>query len=87
MRCFFDQKRDCLAGAELLMIKAIDRATLEAVKRSTRPKVVDWLLYQRMFDRDTKTMHDSGAEVLKTRRAKVNPPHDMLYAMLYVKDL
>ena len=86
MRCFFDQKRDYLAGAEPPMIKAMDRATLEAVQRPIRPKVVDWLLYQRMFDRDTKTMYDFGAEVLKTRRAKANPHHDMLYAMLSVKD-
>ena len=63
------------------MTIAMDRAVLEAVKRPTRPMVVNWLLY-RMFGRDRKTMHDFRAGVLKTRRAK----DDMLYAKLYFKD-
>lgn len=86
MRCFFDQKRDCLGGAEPPMIKAMDSATLEAVKRPTRPKIMNWLLYQRGFDRDTKTMRDFGTEVLKTRRAKGDDRKDMLHALMHAKD-
>ena len=86
MRCFFDQRHDCLTGVEPPMIEAMDSATLEAVKRPTRPKVLNWLVYQRGFDRDTKTMRDFGAEVLKKRRAEGSDRKDMLHALLHAKD-
>jgi len=86
MRCFFDQRLDCLNGVEPPMIKAMDSATLEAVKRPTRPKVLNWLLYQKGFDRDTKTMREFGAEVLRKRKAEGSGRKDMLDALLHARD-
>lgn len=86
MRCFFDQRQDCMSGVEPAMIKAMDSATLEAVKRPTRPRVLNWLVYQKGFDRDTKTMREFGAEVLEKRRAEGSDRKDMLHALLHAKD-
>lgn len=85
MLCFFDQKENCLEGKEPPMIKAMDGATLEAMKRPTRPKALNWLL-RRQFDTDVKTMRDFGAEVLKKRRAESSERKDMLDALLNGKD-
>ena len=86
MLCFFDQQRDCLSGEEPPMIKAMDAATLEAMKRPTRPKMLNWLIYQRQFDRDTKTMRDFAAEVVKKRKAQQTDKKDMLHAIMHAKD-
>lgn len=86
LRCFFDQKVDCLGGDVPPMITAMDRATLEAVKRPTRPKVLNRLVYQRGFERDTKTMRDFGREVLRKRRVEGSGKTDMLHALINAKD-
>ena len=86
MLCFFDQRGECLKGAEPPMIAAMDSATLEAMKRPTRPKILNSLLYQRQFDRDTKTMRDFGAEVMNKRKAQETDKKDMLHALLHAKD-
>ncbi|CAG7922140.1 unnamed protein product [Penicillium olsonii] len=82
MQSFFNQRVHVLEGAEPPMINAMEGATMEALKRPTRPKVLNWL-YQRRFEKDTKTMRDFSANVIKTRRE--NPEtarNDILDAMI-----
>ena len=90
--CFFDQKANYLSGAVPPMITAMDRSTLECMKRPTRPKLLNSLFYQRSFDADVRTMRSYGADIIKTRRASesqspgVEAKDDMLHALLHNTD-
>jgi cytochrome P450 len=68
------------------MIKAMDGATSEAIKRPTRPSFVNWLFYQFKFDRTSKAMRQYAAECLEYRRTNPIDRKDMLYAMMNAKD-
>jgi cytochrome P450 len=89
IKCLFSQDYSYLEGPEPSMIVAMDGATLEAIKRPTRPKLVNWLVYQRRFTQDTKAMRGFAAEVVKKRQ---NDPQqkgiegDMLHVLLNGKD-
>ncbi|KAJ5101431.1 hypothetical protein NUU61_003653 [Penicillium alfredii] len=83
MQSFFNQRVHVLEGTEPPMLKAIDGATMEAMKRPTRPKLLNWLVYGRRFEKDTKTMRNFAADVIKTRREKPETARkDMLDALL-----
>ncbi|KAL8834142.1 MAG: hypothetical protein Q9170_003889 [Blastenia crenularia] len=84
--CFYGRKLDGLTGPEPPMIKAMDGATSEAIKRPTRPKLVNMLLHQSRFDRDCKTMRQYAADCLAYRKDNPTDRKDMLYTMLNAKD-
>ncbi|KAI4284652.1 MAG: hypothetical protein L6R35_004850 [Caloplaca aegaea] len=84
--CFYGRKLNNLTGAEHPMIKAMDGATGEAMKRPTRPKLVNWLLHRSKFQRDCKTMRQYAAECVEYRKAHPTDRKDMLHAMLNGKD-
>lgn len=84
--CFYGRKLNGLTGPEPPMIKAMDGATSEAIKRPTRPGFVNWLLYRSKFQKDTKTMRRYGADCLEYRKANPTDRKDMLYTMMNAKD-
>ena len=84
--CFYGRKLNGLTGPEPPMIKAMDGATSEAIKRPTRPRFVNWLFYQSKFERDSKAMRQYAAECLEYRKAHPTDRKDMLYAMMKAKD-
>lgn len=84
--CFYGRKLNGLTGPEPPMIKAMDGATSEAIKRPTRPKFLNWLLYQSKFDRDCKTMRQYASECLEYRKANPTDRKDMLHAMMTAQD-
>ena len=84
--CFFGRKLNGLTGPESPMISAMNGATSEAIKRPTRPKLVNWLFYQSKFERDTKAMRKYAAECLEYRKAHPTDQKDVLYAMMNAKD-
>lgn len=87
MLCFFNQRVDCVLGQEPAVIKAQESATGEAMRRPTRPRLLNWLFYNRKFDNDIKTMRDYGAKIVAQRRN--NPSEekqDMLNALINGKD-
>ncbi|KAL8666101.1 MAG: hypothetical protein Q9168_007560, partial [Polycauliona sp. 1 TL-2023] len=84
--CFFGRRLHGLTGVEPPMIKAMDQATGEAIKRPTRPKLVNWLLHQSRFDKDCKTMRQYAAECLQYRKDNPTDRKDLLYAMMNGKD-
>ncbi|KAJ5579549.1 uncharacterized protein N7459_005534 [Penicillium hispanicum] len=88
MKCFFNErvlvlgKEDATKKKAWDMVQAWEGATMEALKRPTRPKILNWL-YQRRFTDMTKTMRNYGRDIVKTR--KDNPElarKDMLDALL-----
>lgn len=84
--CFFGRRLHGLTGREPPMIRAMDQATGEAMKRPTRPKLVNWLLHQSRFERDCKTMREYAAECLQYRKDNPTDRKDLLYAMMNAKD-
>jgi cytochrome P450 len=84
--CFYGRKLNGLTGPEPPMIKAMDGATSEAIKRPTRPKFVNWLFYGSKFEKDSKTMRQYAAECLQYRKANPTDRKDMLYTMMNAKD-
>jgi cytochrome P450 len=84
--CFYGRKLNGLTGPEPPMIKAMDGATSEAIKRPTRPRLLNWLFYQSKFDRNSKAMRQYAAECLQYRRANPTDRKDMLYTMMNAKD-
>lgn len=86
---FFNQEENFLDGPTPTMIAAMDAATLEAMKRPNRPKLLTKLLHQRKFDKDIKAMRSFCAGIVAKRRALEEtgtPEEDMLHALLHGKD-
>ncbi|KAL9013475.1 MAG: hypothetical protein Q9173_001831 [Seirophora scorigena] len=84
--CFYGRKLNNLTGAEHPMIKAMDGATGEAMKRPTRPKLLNWLLHRSKFQRDCKAMQQYAVECVEYRKAHPTDRKDLLHAMLHGKD-
>jgi len=84
--CFYGRKLNGLTGPEPPMIKAMDGATSEAIKRPTRPKLLNWLFYQTKFERNSKVMRQYGAECLEHRKVNLIDRKDMLHTMMTAKD-
>lgn len=83
---FFHQKAENMTGPFPAFLTAIDRSTMESVKRPTRPRLLNWLLYQRGYSRDIRTMRSFGADVISKRKSQEEHPADMLDALVNGKD-
>ncbi|KAL4882307.1 cytochrome P450 [Aspergillus karnatakaensis] len=88
MLAFFHQRLHTMEGPEPAVIAAQQNSTVEATRKSTRPKLLTWLLgHQKKFDADVKTMRDYGAEIVRKRREnEADAPKDMLHALLHGVD-
>ena len=80
--CFYGKRLNGLTGPEHPMIKAMDRATGEAIMRPTRPKLVNWLFYQSKFYQASDAMRKYGAECLEHRRQNPTDRKDLLWALM-----
>lgn len=87
MKCFFNQRVHVLEKGEdatkgWAMVQGWEGATMEALKRPTRPKLLNWL-YQSRFSSLTKTMRSYAKDIVNSR--KNNPEQsrkDMLDAIM-----
>lgn len=87
MQCFYGQRAETLEGPEPPLIKAWERITMEAMKRPTRPKILNWLLYQSGFERDIKTMRDFAIGIIRARKENPNESrNDLLDGLLNNRD-
>ena len=84
--CFYGRKLNGITGQEPPMIKAMDGATSEAMKRPNRPKLMNLLLHQSQFQKDCKTMRQYAADCLDHRKKNPTDRKDMLYTMMNAKD-
>ena len=84
--CLFDKQVDCFSDPEPAVIKAMDNATAEAVKRPTRARLVNSLMYQRGFDNNIRTMRDYAASIVADRNSHPTPKKDMLHAIMHAQD-
>ncbi|KAL9596232.1 MAG: hypothetical protein Q9219_005943 [cf. Caloplaca sp. 3 TL-2023] len=84
--CFYGRKLNNLTGPEHPMIKAMDGATSEAIKRPTRPRLLNWLFHTSRFERDCLTMRQFAANCLSYRKSHPTDRKDMLYTMMNATD-
>ena len=84
--CFFGRKLNGLTGPEPPIIKAMAGATSEAIKRPTRPKFVNWLLFQSKFDKECKILRQYAIDCLNYRKANPTDRKDILYTLMNAKD-
>ncbi|KAK4235832.1 cytochrome P450 [Achaetomium macrosporum] len=82
----FGKKLNCLEGPEHPMIRAMEDSTSEAMKRPTRPKLLNWLVYGGKFKKATSTMRAFAAELVKDRREHPSDRRDLLWTLLDAKD-
>ncbi|KAK8101156.1 cytochrome P450 [Apiospora kogelbergensis] len=82
----FGKKLNCLTGKEHPMIQAMDISTGEAMKRPTRPWLLNWLIHGRAFQRGIDAMRAYGDDVVRNRRMNPTDRQDLLAAMMTAKD-
>lgn len=82
----FGKKLNGLSGPEHPMIKAMEDSTAEAMRRPTRPGLVNWLLYRGKFNSAIKTMRAYAADVVRHRKEHPSDRQDLLSALMSSKD-
>jgi cytochrome P450 len=82
----FGKKLDGLNGPEHPVLRAMEDATSEAIKRPTRPKLLNWLLYGGKLKKATKTLRTFGAELVKDRQEHPSDRRDLLWNLMNAKD-
>ncbi|KAI0602822.1 cytochrome P450 [Biscogniauxia sp. FL1348] len=82
----YGKKLNCLDGPEHPMLKGMEDSTSEAMKRPTRPGLLNWLVYGSKFKTGTKTMRAYAAEIVQHRKAHPTPRQDLLAALLGARD-
>ncbi|KAL1838822.1 hypothetical protein VTJ49DRAFT_2179 [Mycothermus thermophilus] len=84
----FGKKLNCLHGPDHPMLRAMEESTSEAIKRPTRPKLLNWLIHGGKFKRATKTMRNFAAELLQERKAcgPEDTRRDLLWTLMNAKD-
>ncbi|KAI1111652.1 cytochrome P450, partial [Nemania sp. NC0429] len=82
----FGKRLNGLTGPEHPVLKAMEDATSEAIKRPTRPSLFNWLFYGGKFKSATKTLRSFGAELVQYRKDNPTDRRDLLDALLTAKD-
>lgn len=84
----FGKKLNCITAKEShSMLQGMEDSTSEAMKRPTRPGLLNWLLYGSKFKKSIKAMREDYAEDLVFHR-KQNPTgrRDILWALMEGRD-
>lgn len=68
------------------ILKAMEDSTGEAMKRPTRPSLLNSLVYGRKFNSAIKTMRDWAADIVKYRQENPTERQDLLAAMMNISD-
>ncbi|KAK4038642.1 cytochrome P450 [Parachaetomium inaequale] len=82
----FGKKLNCVDGPEHPMIRAMEESTSEAIKRPTRPKLLNWLVYGGKLKKATKTMRSFAADLVKDRQEHPSDRRDLLWTLMNAKD-
>lgn len=87
-QCFYNQRIHVLDDEQSPpLIEAWESITLEAMKRPTRPKILNRLLYAKKFMSDIKLMRDFATKIVESRKADPTQDRDdLLHALLNNSD-
>ncbi|KAK3934521.1 cytochrome P450 monooxygenase [Diplogelasinospora grovesii] len=83
---FYGKKLNCLTGPDHPMLKGMEDSTSEAMKRPTRPKLLNSLIYGRKFKSATNIMRTYAAELVQYRKDNPTDRHDLLWSLMNAKD-
>lgn len=88
VKCFFNQRMRVFDGDKkthdkaLQVVEAWEGATMEAMKRPTRPKFLNWL-YQSRFASQTKTLRAFATDIINSRKGNPDQARkDLLDAIM-----
>jgi len=82
----FGKQLNSLSGPPHPIIRAMEDATSEAMKRPNRPKLLNWLVHGGKFKKATKTLRDWAAELVKDRKENPSDRQDLLWTLMNAKD-
>lgn len=83
---FFGKRLNGLTGPPHPMIQAMEDSTSEAMKRPTRPGLLNWLVYGRKFKSSNKAMREYAQELVQYRTDNPTERQDMLSIMMTTPD-
>ncbi|RWA13072.1 hypothetical protein EKO27_g2025 [Xylaria grammica] len=82
----FGKRLNGLTGPEHPALKGMEDSTSEAMKRPTRPGILNWLFYGGKLKSATKTLRSYAAELVQYRKDNPTDRRDLLDALLTAKD-
>ncbi|KAK3902333.1 cytochrome P450 [Staphylotrichum tortipilum] len=82
----FGKHLNSLNGPEHPIIRAMEDATSEAMKRPNRPKLLNWLVHGSKFKKATKALRDFAAELVKDRKENPSDRQDLLWTLMNATD-
>ncbi|KAH6606158.1 cytochrome p450 [Trichoderma cornu-damae] len=82
----FGKRLNGLTGPPHPMLQAMEDSSSEAIKRPTRPGLLNWLVYGRKFKSSIKTMREFAADVVKYRKENPTDRQDALAAVMSTPD-
>ncbi|KAI0801600.1 cytochrome P450 [Xylaria sp. FL0064] len=82
----FGKRLNGLSGPEHPVLQAMEDATSEAIKRPTRPGILNWLFYGGKLKSATKTLRSWATELVQYRKDNPTDRQDVLDALLTAKD-
>ncbi|KAH8884632.1 cytochrome P450 [Thozetella sp. PMI_491] len=82
----FGKRLHGLTGAPHPVIQAMEDATSEAIKRPTRPSLLNWLVYGGKLKKSTAVQRNYAADLVRARKEKPTDRQDLLSSLLHGKD-
>ncbi|KAF3481177.1 NADPH cytochrome P450 [Arthroderma uncinatum] len=83
---FFNQRHNLLGGKGPAVVELLDQISWEMVQRSSRPKLLTWLFYNGVYEKQIRDFRKIAADFMAAKRAEKTPKQDMLQALLTAKD-
>ncbi|KAI0465672.1 cytochrome P450 [Xylaria cf. heliscus] len=82
----FGKRLNSLTGPDHPMLQAMEDSTSEAMKRPTRPGILNWLFYGGKFKSANKYQRTFAAELVQYRKDNPTERRDLLDTLLTAKD-
>jgi cytochrome P450 len=83
---YFSQHLNFLGGEGPPVVELLDQATWEMVMRPTRPRILNWLYYDRVYNTYIQDSRKIAAGFIASRRVDKSVKQDLLQALLSAKD-
>ncbi|KAH8692233.1 NADPH cytochrome P450 [Talaromyces proteolyticus] len=68
------------------VVEVMIQISWEILKRSSRPRLVNWLYYDRVYAEYIREFRKIGADLIAAKKAEQTPKQDLLYGLLFNKD-
>ncbi|KAI0401675.1 cytochrome P450 [Xylaria palmicola] len=82
----FGKRLNNITGPENPALQAMEDSTSEAMKRPTRPSIINWLFHSGKFKSANKTLQAWAADLVQYRKDNPTERRDVLDALLTAKD-